>query len=292
MENVEKILCCDRGGNDNNMWPMAAMMNGGMGGNGMWNNPFVYLVWMMFAGRFFGNGNGWGDGNGQGAQNIEVQAQLSALREQMSSNQNSNLIMDAIKGNQGAISQLASQLNCDFNTLNSAICDVRGGVDRLAGQVGFSAERVINAVNLGDCGIISQLKDCCCEQKELTQRMGYENQLGQKDIQFTTQRGFCDLGNALERGLAYTNTGIERGFSQTAYATQQQTCDIINAINASQQRTSDLLNGHWSQEQANKIQDLKFELSQERQNNLIISRLGGYYGGYNGCGCNNGCAGF
>ena len=77
---------------------------------------------MMFANRFFGNG--WGEGNGQGAQNIEVQAQLSALRDQMNSNQNSNLLMDAIKGNNVAIGQLAGQLNCDFNTLNSAICDV------------------------------------------------------------------------------------------------------------------------------------------------------------------------
>lgn len=41
---------------------------------------------------------------------------------------------------------------------------------------------------------------------------------------------------------------------------------------------------HWKDEQALKIQDLKFELSQERQNNLLLSRLGG-----NGCGCNNSC---
>ncbi len=32
----------------NQMLPWMAMMNGGMGGfgNGMWNNPFMYLVWM------------------------------------------------------------------------------------------------------------------------------------------------------------------------------------------------------------------------------------------------------
>ena len=134
----------------NSAWPMMAMMNGGMGGQ--WNNPFIYLVWMMFANRFFGNG-GWGDGNGQTAQNIEVQGQLAALREQMNTNQNTNLLMDAIKGNSTAIGQLAGQLNCDFNTLNSAICDVKGSIDKVAGAVGFSAERVINAVNAGDCQI-------------------------------------------------------------------------------------------------------------------------------------------
>ena len=64
---------------------------------------------MMFANRFFGNG-GWGDGNGQTTQNIEVQGQLAALREQMNTNQNTNLLMDAIKGNSTAIGQLAGQL--------------------------------------------------------------------------------------------------------------------------------------------------------------------------------------
>jgi hypothetical protein len=45
------------------------------------------------------------------------------------------------------------------------------------------------------------------------------------------------------------------------------------------------LNNHWKDEQALQIQDLKFQLSQERQNRLLLSRLGG-------CGCDNGCGGF
>lgn len=295
MENVEKIICCDRGHDDNalaatilankdhdNPLAMAAMMNGGM--NNQWNNPFIYLVWMMFAQRFFGNG--WGEGvNGQASQNIEIQGQLQAIRSQMQDNQNSNLLMDAVKGNNVAIGQLANQLNCDFNTLNSAICDVRGGIDRLAGQVGFSAERVINAVNMGDCRVIEALKDCCCENKQLIQQMGYQNQLGQKDIQFTTQQGFCNLGHNLQTGLDFVNRSIERGFAASSYETQRQTCDIITAGNANTQRIIDTLNGHWNTEQANKIQDLKFELSQERQNNFLAGRIAAL----NGCGCNNSC---
>lgn len=48
------------------------------------------------------------------------------------------------------------------------------------------------------------------------------------------------------------------------------------------------LNNHWKDEQALKIQDLKFELSQERQNNLInerFNRLGNCGCGGNSCGC-------
>lgn len=246
------------------------MMNGGL--NNQWNNPFIYLVWMMFARRMWGN-----DENK--VQDAEVQSQLSAIRTQMADNQNSNLLMDAIKGNNIAIDQLAGNLNCDFNTLNSAICDVRGGIDRLSGQVGFSAERVINAVNTGNLNLIQNLKDCCCQTQQNIIKMGYENQLGQKDIQYATQRGFCDLTANMQRGFDYTNTGLERGFSNIAYETQRQTCDIVNAGNANTQRIIDTLHNHWRDETALKLQDAKFEISQLKQNQYIAQILNG------GCAC-------
>lgn len=257
---------------------MAAMMNGGMGNQ--WNNPFIYLVWMMFAQRMWGND--WG--NGQNAQNIELQNQIQSLRSQIADNQNSNMIMDAIKGNGTAINQLASNLNCDFNALNGAICDVRQGIAVLAGKSDSNAERVINSIVNGNLQMTMALKDCCCQTQQLVQRMGFENQLAQKDTINSIQKGFCDLGFGIQAGFDRTNTGIERGFSQVGYETQKQTCDIITAGNANTQRIIDTLNSHWKDEQALQIQDLKFQLSQERQNNLLLNRLGG-----NGCGCGNVC---
>lgn len=250
----------------------AMMANGGM--NGMWNNPFVYLVWMMFAGRFFNNGNGWGDCNGgQAAQNIELQNQLAAIRSQLSDNQNSTLLMDAIKGNNVAIGQLASNLNCDFNALQNAICCVKSAIEQVGGQVGFSAERVINAVNMGDCNVIQAIKDCCCQTQQLVQRMGYENQLGQKDIQFTTQQGFCNLSHGLQTGLDFVNRSIERGFAASSYETQKQTCDIITAGNANTQRIIDVLNNHWQADLQQRYNDARLELSQKSQNEYLISQL-------------------
>ena len=287
MAEVEKILCCDRGCNNNNdPLSMAAMMNGGM--NNWQNNPFIYLVWMMFAQRMWGDN--WGNGfNGQNAQNVEMQNQLQAIRTQLQDNQNSGLLMDAIKGNGFALSQLAQNLQIDFNTLQKCCCDVQAAIQDVAGKVGFSAERVINAVNMGDCNVIQALKDCCCENKLLVQRMGYENQLAQKDNIAAMQKGFCDLGFGMQAGFDRTNTGLERGFSQVGYETQKQTCDIINAGNANTQRIIDTLTTHWSDEQGRKIQDLKFELSQERQNNLILNRLNNLGGCGFGNGCGNGC---
>lgn len=285
-ECIDKIYCCDRGDNDNalaaailagkdhrSMDPAltAMMANGGM--NGMWNNPFVYLVWMMFAGRFFNNGGWDGNGNCQGAQNIEMQNQLQAIRSQLQDNQNSRLLMDFIKGNNVAISQLAQNLNCDFNTLNSCCCDLKQAIAQVGGQIGFSAERVINAASMGDCNIIQAIKDCCCQ----TQRQ-------MADFRADLQLQMCQQTNNLTQQINTLNTGIERGFSQVGYETQKQTCDIINNANSNTQRIIDTLNSHWKDEQALQIQDLKFQLSQERQNNLLLNRLGG-----NNCGCGNSC---
>lgn len=164
MDSVEKIYCTGHDNNDaliaalanhnNDPMAMAAMMNN----QNQWgNNPFAYLIWLVFAMRMWNNN---GESN---LQNNAIQSQLDSLRSQMSDNQNSNLIIDAVKGNETAIGQLANSLNCDFNTLSNAICSVRSGVQEVAGQVGFSAERVINAINLGDANLTSALQNCCCQ---------------------------------------------------------------------------------------------------------------------------------
>lgn len=83
------------------------------------------------------NGNGeWGNGQG--------------LANQLNNDANTNLTIRAIDGNRDALRELATNLNCDFNTLNSAICGIKGAIDKVGCDVGFSAERVINAIQMGD----------------------------------------------------------------------------------------------------------------------------------------------
>lgn len=293
-ETVEKIYCCDRDNNDNALaaailangnncrddWgPMAAMMDGGM--NSWMNNPFAYL---MFLALFRNGGFGFGDGHGAGVatQGIEMQAQLNAIRTQLQDNQNANCIKSAIQGNGFALSQLAQTLNIDFNTLQKCCCDVQAAIQQVAGQVGFSAERVINAVNLGDCNIIQALQNCCCQ----TQRQIADFRA---DVQLQT----CQQTSELRNGQRDLGFAITQGFSATAFQAQQDKCDILRAGQDNTQRIIDTLNNHWKDEQALKIQDLKFELSQERQNNLInerFNRLGNCDCGWNNnCGCGNGC---
>lgn len=256
----EKVICCDRGNNDSLAAAILANSRGddlapilaaGGGMNNWMNNPFAYMMFMAL----FRNG-GFGD-NAQGA---EVHAQLNSIRTQLQDNQNSSLVMDAVKGNDFALSQLSQNLNMDYNTMQRALCDVQSAIKQVEGATGFSAERIINAANLGDLNIIQQLKDCCCQTQQNIIRMGYENQLGQKDII-----------NGFERGLDFVNRSVERGFSDIGYRLAADKCDIINAGHADTQRIIDTMNCHWSSELQQKYQDAKLELSQLKQNETLIS---------------------
>lgn len=257
---------------DNNPLAMAAMMRN-RDDDDMWNNPFAYMMMMGMMRYMYGAD--WNNrDNGADVQRAEIQSQIESLRNQMADNQNSNLLMGAIQGNGNDLKMLASNLNCDFNALQNSICGIQAGIQQLGGQVGFSAERVINAISQGDLQMTIALKDCCCQTQQNIIRMGYENQMGQKDII-----------NQMQQGFSYTNTGIERAASNLGFRMQQDKCDIIRAGENNTQRIIDTLTGHWSQEQANEIQDLKFKNSQLQQNIYLANLMNG------GCGCGAGVAG-
>lgn len=264
-DTIEKVYCTGDGGNDNlaaallargrdnDPATMLAAMNGGMGGG--WNNPFAY---MMMLGMFrFMYGDGWNGQNGN-VQRSEIQSQIDSLRTQMSDNHNSDLLMGAIQGNNQDLKTLAANLNCDFNALQSSVCGIQAAIQDVGGKVCFSAERVINAANLGNLNIIQQLKDCCCTTQQNINRMGYENQLGQKDIINAMQQGFC-----------YTNTGLERGFSNIGNLIQSVVCDLKTSGKENTQRIVDVLNNHWEQDLRIQLEDSK----RREQTGFIIQQL-------------------
>lgn len=194
---------------DDNPMAEAAMMNGGMGNN-MWNNPFMYLVWMWMMRWMNGNGE---FGNGQG------------LANQLNNDANTNLIMRGIDGNTDAIRTLSTTLNCDFNSLRDTLCSIKGGIDQVSGQIGYSAERVINAVQMGDCNVISKMQECCCTTQRsidavnlnLT-RMGYEDQLA-----------VCQQTNALISNENNNTQRIIEKMSAEGIATRQSIADFKQA---------------------------------------------------------------
>jgi hypothetical protein len=199
----------------NNDFATLAMMSGGGFGNNMWNNPFMYLVWMYMMRWMNGNGE---FGNSSGLE-AATQRQIQTLSDQMNDNHTSDLIMQAIQGNNAAVQEVSTRLGCDLNAIASAIQGVRSDIASVGSQLGFSSERIINAVNQGDCGVIQALKDCCCETQKAILTQNYENRIAINDA---TAR--------LKDTVNYVGLQVEKGFSDSNYQTQAQTCSLQTTI--------------------------------------------------------------
>ena len=204
----------DQAGFGNSDLATLALLGGGAGGfgGGMWNNPFMYLIWMYMM-RWM-NGGEWGTGD-----NACTQRQIQTLADQISENHTSDLLMSAIQGNNSAIQDVATRLGCDINAVASAVQGVRSDIASVGSQLGYSAERIINAVNVGDSGVIQALKDCCCETQKSILTQNYENRIA-----------ISDATASLKDTVNFVGLQVEKGFSTSNYETQAQTCALQNTI--------------------------------------------------------------
>lgn len=171
----------------------------GFGGEGGWFMWVIFLFFLMGWG-----GNGWG-GFGNRGQNPQQGYDISNL---INNDAGRELLMSAIHGNGTAISQLASTLNCDINSITGAVNAVMSSVQGVGNQVGMSSQQIINAIQAGNGMVASKLADCCCEN-----RLAISQQT-----------------NTLQNSISNVSSAQDRGFAAVAYATQQQTCDIQNSI--------------------------------------------------------------
>lgn len=202
----------------------ALAASGGM--NNWMNNPFAYLMFMMIPAIF--NGGNWG-GNNVNA------AQLQSLQTQISDNHNNDLTMQALNGNQAAITQLAQVFNTNVD-------NVKNGLNNLATLTQGGMNNINNS-------ILNQ---------------GYQNQLNNCNQTNTILLQSQALQNAVHEGFA--NIGFQS--ERNASATQQ-----TSSVNT--QRIIDTLNNHWNLEQQTTIQQLRDEIGRLNQTNTLISSLKG-----------------
>lgn len=217
---------------DNNLsYADFAAMTNNSGANSQWNNPFIYLLWMMFFGG--GNGFGWG-GNGNRAtdqQAISNGIGIQNLSDLIQDNHNNDLTMQAIAGNTAAISQLATALN-------------------------VSTDRVAGAVNL----MASQMQQNCCDIKSSIMSQGYQNQLST-----------CQQTNTILQQSQALNNTVTNGFTSIGYQLERNACDIKETSLANTQKIIDTLNNHWGQEQQGIINSLQSQLSEQRILNAVAA---------------------
>ena len=274
---------------------LMAMMNNASrnqdswGGGGMWWIWVIIMFWL-----WGGNGNGMFGRNGAG---------LDGIPNQLNNDYGREVLLQAINGNGTAISQLASTLNCDVNTLQTAIGQVQSSIQSVGSQVGMTGQQIINAVQSGNCQLGNQIAQCCCSITDAITRANYENQISN-----------LNQTNTLKDSINFVNSSVERGFAASDYATANQTCELKNAIAAQTTLINDKFCQLEMREMQNKIDALRQEntqltlaASQASQTASIVNQIrpcpvpayitcnpfgcNGYSGyPYNtnsGCGCGN-----
>ena len=168
---------------------LLAMMNNNGGMNGGWWWIWIILIFFCWGG--FG-GNGFGNRN------------AGQLATELNNDANTNLLLQAINGSRDAIGNLANTLNCDINSVQTALNTINTGVSTLACDVKLSGSQVMNAITSGDASLAAQLASCCCDVRESIAsvnnnitKMGYENQLANcnqtNTLQNTITSGFNSL---------------------------------------------------------------------------------------------------
>ena len=173
---------------------LAMKGNNGMCGEGGW---FMWVIFLFFLMGWGGNGWGGFGNNGRGG-----------LANEINNDYGRSLLMDAIGGNRNALSNLATQLNCTEGQIQNAISALTSQVQNVGNQVGMSGMQTINALQQGNMQIAQQIANCCCENR----------------------LAICQQTGTLQNAINNVATGQERGFSNVAYETQRQTCDLHNAI--------------------------------------------------------------
>ena len=173
---------------------LAMKGNNGMCGEGGW---FMWVIFLFFLMGWGGNGWGGFGGNGRGG-----------IANEINNDYGRGLLMDAIGGNRNALSNLATQLNCTEGQIQNAISALTSQVQNVGNQVGMSGMQTINALQQGNMQIAQQIANCCCENR----------------------LAICQQTGTLQNAINNVAVGQERGFSNVAYETQRQTCDLHNAI--------------------------------------------------------------
>lgn len=251
------------GGNRMDPNLVAALMNGrnnqdNWGGSGCWW-MWIILMFFLWGGRGFGNGL---FGNAEGA--------CAGIPAQLNNATGRELLMQAIQGNRSAIDQIASALNCTSQQLQSALCNIQGAIDKVAGQVGMTSQGVINAVQSTGCQIGNQIAQCCCNLQSLISqstcniqndvtRQGYENQIATlnqtNQLQNSMNNGFMDNRerstnqfNILSAKLDAQNVLMNERFSELEKRQLQETINALreekNALQTSallQQQSQNLI---------------------------------------------------
>lgn len=168
-----------------------------------------------------------------------------------------DLLMQAINGNKDAINTLSTNLNCDVKSIDNALCSIQNAIGKVGGEVGFSAERVINAVNAGDCNVIKAISDCCCT----TQRSIDSVNLNLTQMNADNRLSICQQTNTLQNA-------ITSGFNTLS----SENATRFNILGAKIDAQTQIINDKFCQLEMREMQN-KIDTLRDEKNALQSSAL-------------------
>ena len=162
---------------------------------------FLWILLVLLLGGAWGNGGGWGGGRG-GAMGGAAESVDRAVAQARADGLSDQVVIDAIRGNGTAISQLASTLNCSVSAIQNAICGIDKSILQVSNQVGMSSMEIVNAIQAGNCQLTAQIADCCCKTQNAILTQGYETRIQNMEqtnaLTGVMNAGFNLLGNKID----------------------------------------------------------------------------------------------
>ena len=216
-----------------------ALCNGKSNGNGWGDGLFAILLLFLLMGRgnfFGGNNGGCLMPNGQGGVMLNNDA-------------NTAVIMQAVQRNGYDVQSLATALNTTTGNVIAAINGVSKEICGVGNQMGMTANQVLTAIMQGNNAIATQLAECCCKTNNNITAMDGNIKLA-----------MCQQTGTLQNAINNVSVSQERGFSNVAYETQRQTCDLHNAI---KEATAELKAGQTAAE----FRDMQDKIDHLREEN-------------------------
>lgn len=203
-------------------------------GGGIWIVLlFLFLLGIGGGNGFFGNRNGFDS--------------VAGVDRTVVNEANYSRLLDAL-GTQGtrqevAIQGLAQTLNCDLNSIKSAL----GSIDKIDKQLAVNQGSIINAIQSCCCNLQGKIQDCCCETNRNIERQACQTRADIQDVRFLISSSQAAQDNLIQSQFAAQNAYMADQFCQIKMrelenanqrlrddlfrqSQQSQTAQIIQAI--------------------------------------------------------------
>lgn len=160
----------------------------------------------------------------------------AAIQKARADGLSDKVVLEAINGNGLAISQLATTLNADINSVRDSLCALNSGVAKISADIGLSTQQTINAIQTGNMTLMQQLATCCCDIRASLAE-------GFNSVKIQNMEQTNTLSDRLQVGISAVNQKIDNQTAQMVAGFQSvKDMFVQNKIDTMQAKITQLEN--------------------------------------------------